>query len=116
MTRCIQTANLCFDKDAHEITETIAFEELRETVNYQCDIRRKTSELKKEFDGTTDFGRLEKEGRSLVAILDRAMRVGGRAHDAQRKRGFTKCADRARKFFEWVENRALMEGQEEERS
>ena len=115
MTRCIQTANLCFDKDAHEITETIAFEELRETVNYQCDIRRKTSELKKEFDGTTDFGRLEKDEEDPLWRYWIERCGSEEEHTTHRESAaLHKCADRARKFFEWVENRALVEGHEEE--
>jgi len=114
MTRCIQTANLCFDKDAHEITGTIALEELRETVNYQCDIRRKTSELKKEFDGT-DFGRLEKDEEDPLWRYWIERCGSEEEHTTHRESAaLHKCADRARKFFEWVENRALVEGHEEE--
>jgi broad specificity phosphatase PhoE len=119
MTRCVQTASLCFDKESHAIKETIALEELRETVNYQCDIRRKTSELKEEFGEASafnvDFSRLERDEEDPLWQYWIERCGSEEAHTKHRESAsLYKCADRARKFFEWVEERATATAKEEE--
>jgi broad specificity phosphatase PhoE len=119
MTRCVQTASLCFDKELHAIKETIALEELRETVNYQCDIRRKTSELKEEFGEASafnvDFSRLERDEEDPLWQYWIERCGSEEAHTKHRESAsLYKCADRARKFFEWVEERATATAKEEE--
>lgn len=104
MTRCVQTAHLCFDKESHTITEKyVALEELRETVNYQCDIRRTTSELKEEFGASVDFSRLEKDEEDPLWRYWIERCGSEKEHKMHRESAsLYKCADRARKFFEWV--------------
>ena len=119
MTRCVQTASLCFDKELHAIKETIALEELRETVNYQCDIRRKTSELKEEFGEASafnvDFSRLEQDEEDPLWQYWIERCGSAEAHTKHRESAsLYKCADRARKFFEWVEERATASTAKEE--
>ena len=104
MTRCVQTARLCFDKESHMITEKyVALEELRETVNYQCDIRRTTSELKEEFGASVDFSRLENDEEDPLWQYWIERCGSEEEHTMHRESAsLYKCADRARKFFEWV--------------
>ena len=104
MTRCVQTARLCFDKESHMITEKyVALEELRETVNYQCDIRRRTSELKEEFGASVDFSRLENDEEDPLWQYWIERCGSEEEHTMHRESAsLYKCADRARKFFEWV--------------
>lgn len=50
MTRCIQTALQCFPHLAqNEAIPFIAYDNFRETVNYQCDRRRPIQEISREF-------------------------------------------------------------------
>ena len=61
MTRAIQTAQYCFDKQINkDQVPFIASEEWRETVNYLCDMRRETSYLREEFP-KVDFEQLKYE-------------------------------------------------------
>ena len=116
MTRCVQTARLCFDKESHMITEKyVALEELRETVNYQCDIRRTTSELKEEFGASVDFSRLENDEEDPLWQYWIERCGSEEEHTMHRESAsLYKCADRARKFFEWVvEKKADTEEEEE---
>mmetsp|Transcript_1595 Transcript_1595/g.5021 ORF Transcript_1595/g.5021 Transcript_1595/m.5021 type:complete len:414 (-) Transcript_1595:102-1343(-) len=104
MTRCVQTARLCFDKESHMITEKyVALEELRETVNYQCDIRRTTSELKEEFGASVDFSRMDNDEEDPLWQYWIERCGSEEEHTMHRESAsLYKCADRARKFFEWV--------------
>ncbi len=116
MTRCVQTARLCFDKESHMITEKyVALEELRETVNYQCDIRRTTSELKEEFGASVDFSRLENDEEDPLWQYWIERCGSEEEHTMHRESAsLYKCADRARKFFEWVVEKKDTEEEEEE--
>ena len=116
MTRCVQTARLCFDKESHMITEKyVALEELRETVNYQCDIRRTMSELKEEFGASVDFSRLENDEEDPLWQYWIERCGSEEEHTMHRESAsLYKCADRARKFFEWVVEKKDTEEEEEE--
>ena len=88
MTRCVQTARLCFDKELHMITEKyVALEELRG--NGQLSVRYSEDDVRVEGRVWRERGFLsvgKRRGRSFVAVLDREVRIRGRAHDAQRER------------------------------
>jgi len=116
MTRCLQTAQLVFNEhvtnenNSNRSSNMIALEELRETVNYQCDVRRKTSELKSEFGGFACFKNIEhnEEDPYWLYWLNRC----GSEKEHQKHResaSLYKVADRARAFFAFVANRAINE-------
>lgn len=97
------------------ITEKyVALEELRETVNYQCDIRRTTSELKEEFGASVDFSRLENDEEDPLWQYWIERCGSEEEHTMHRESAsLYKCADRARKFFEWVVEKKDTEEEEE---
>jgi hypothetical protein len=86
MTRCVQTARLCFDKESHMITEKY----FRGVAgNGQLSVRYSEDDVRVEGRVWRERGFLsvgKRRGRSFVAVLDREVRIRGRAHDAQRER------------------------------
>jgi len=60
MTRCVQTALLCFPKS----TTFVAHESLRETVNFLCDKRRSITEIAKDYP-MVDFSAVIEEEDSI---------------------------------------------------
>lgn len=99
MTRCIQTALLCFpDRNA----PVLAHESIRETVNYACDRRRPLSHIREEFP-TVDFSHVEHEDD---AIWNEYIARVGLDWDAHRESAeLYRVADRGRTFLAWLSQR-----------
>jgi broad specificity phosphatase PhoE len=100
MTRCIQTALLCFpDRNA----PVLAHESIRETVNYACDRRRPLSQIRQEFP-SVDFSNVEHEDD---AIWNEYMARVGHNWDAHRESAeLYRVADRGRTFLAWLSQRS----------
>ena len=126
LTRCVQTALLCFKGRVADDARFVAHESVRETVNFACDARRSADALADEFAAAgVDFSLLVDPPRadetsdarsSYEYSADPLWRkyesvVGNaRAWDDHRESGdLVSVADRARAFFAWLETRTERE-------
>ena len=106
MTRCIQTTLLTLDPVLRQNTNlpVLANELIRETVNYNCDRRRDISEISNEF-GRVDCSLIDHNVDPIWARYEERL---GSATECTRHRESSqlyKVAERARRFFEWLETR-----------
>jgi broad specificity phosphatase PhoE len=99
LTRCIQTALLCFPS----IGPVIAQESIRETVNYACDRRRPTSVLREEFP-TVDWSDVIDEEDAIWNAYEERLGSDWKSH---RESGeLYRIADRGRHFLAWLSQRS----------
>ena len=107
LTRCVQTALAVLEQPLSclpHATKIVAHESLRETVNYNCDRRRKISEIAKEFP-RVDFSLVKRDEDEIWKSYEE--RLGDdEAYPRHRESSeLYKVADRGRECFRWLELR-----------
>lgn len=116
LTRCVQTALLCFKGRVADDARFVAHESVRETVNFACDARRGADALANEFGASgVDFSLLtdapnadSSETRSSYPadpLWRKYESVVGNARawdDHRESCDLVSVADRARAFFAWL--------------
>ena len=122
LTRCVQTALLCFEGRVADDARFVAHESVRETLNFACDARRGSDALTRDFASRgVDFS-LVVDPEDAIDAIDRASAspyardplwrkyeaVVGDARewdDHRESCDLVSVADRARAFFAWLETR-----------
>ena len=119
LTRCVQTALLCFEGRVADDARFVAHESVRETLNFACDARRGSDALTREFASRgVDFSlvvdpedAIDRASASPYArdpLWRKYEAVVGDARewdDHRESCDLVSVADRARAFFAWLETR-----------
>jgi broad specificity phosphatase PhoE len=98
LTRCIQTALLCFPTVSHVVAQDC----IRETVNYFCDSRRPTSILQQEFPAI-DFSEVLDEADVIWNTYEQ--RLGSHWKSHRESGELYRVAERGRFFLFWLSQR-----------
>lgn len=105
MTRCIQTTLLTMEPlIARGTTNLLVHENVRETVNFNCDRRRAISEIQPEFD-LLDFTHTHADHDAIWQHYEE--RLGSYEEYTYHRESaeIHKVAERARQFFQWLAQR-----------
>ena len=119
LTRCVQTALLCFEGRVADDARFVAHESVRETLNFACDARRGSDALTRDFASRgVDFSlvvdpedAIDRASASPYAcdpLWRKYEAVVGDARewdDHRESCDLVSVADRARAFFAWLETR-----------
>ena len=100
MTRCVETALESFPTLAEDPTiPFVANEDIRETVNYECDRRRPLVELQKDFS-RVDFGTIQSNEDGIWKHYEERLGVDyvGPKESAE----LYTVAERGRRFWQWL--------------
>ena len=118
LTRCVQTALLCFKGRVADDARFVAHESVRETVNFACDARRGVDALVSEFSSSgVDFSLVvdaepDASSSNPDPLWRKYVDVVGDADawdDHRESCDLVSVADRARAFFAWLETQTERE-------
>lgn len=118
LTRCVQTALLCFKGRVAHDARFVAHESVRETVNFACDARRGVDALSSEFNSSgVDFSLVvdadpDASSSDPDPLWRKYVDVVGDADtwdDHRESCDLVSVADRARAFFAWLETQTERE-------
>lgn len=109
LTRCVQTALQCFptllSSSSEKTVPCVALECIRETVNYNCDRRRSTSELMKEFPNVNFDDLVNEENDPIWKAYEERLMGTEHYNEHRESAEIYKVAERGRLFFSWLAKR-----------
>jgi len=117
LTRCMETAMYSFpsltttyNQNGHNSNDNkkkfVAHESVRETVNYACDRRRAISDMEDCFHETVCFREIQHDHDEIWNSYERRL---GEWDSHRESAELHVVADRARDFFQWLQNRPEQE-------